>query len=54
MKKIAVEVRSGATRFKVALLAESIEEALELAKRYHPGKECKVVFPIDPESFFVR
>jgi hypothetical protein len=53
VKKIAIEVRSGATRFKVALLAESIEGALELAKRYNPGKECKVVFPIDPEGFFV-
>ena len=54
MKKSAIEVRSGATRFKVALVAESIEEALEIAKRYNPGKECKVVFPIDPENFFVR
>jgi hypothetical protein len=54
VKKIAIEVRSGATRFKVSLLAESIEGALELAKRYNPGKECKVVFPIDPEVFFVR
>jgi hypothetical protein len=54
MIKIAIEVRSSAARFKVALLAESIEEALELAKRYNPGKECKVVFPIDPEVFFVE
>ena len=38
----------------MALLAESIEGALEMAKRYHPGKECKAVFPIDPQSFFVR
>jgi hypothetical protein len=54
VKKIAIEVRSGATRFKVALLAESIEGALEIVKRYNPGKQCKVVFPIDPENFFVR
>jgi hypothetical protein len=54
MKKIAIEVRSGTTRFKVALLAESSEGALEIVKRYNPGKECKVVFPIDPESFFAR
>ena len=54
MIKISIEVRSGATRFKVALLAESIEGALEIVKRYNPGKECKVVFPIDPQSFFVR
>jgi hypothetical protein len=43
MIKIAIEVRSSAARFKVALLAESIEGALEMAKRYNPGKECKVV-----------
>ena len=54
MIKISIEVESSAARFKVALLAESIEKALEMAKRYNPGKECKVVFPIDPESFFVR
>jgi hypothetical protein len=53
MMKIAIEVRSSAARFKVALVAESIEGALEMAKRYNPGRECKVVFPIDPESFFV-
>ena len=38
----------------MALLAESIEAALEIVKRYNPGKECKVVFPIDPQSFFAR
>jgi hypothetical protein len=53
MIKIAIEVRSSAARFKVALVAESIEGALEIANRYNPGKECKVVFPIDPERFFV-
>jgi hypothetical protein len=53
MIKIAIEVRSSAARFKVALLAESIEGALEMVKRYHPGKESKVVFPIDPEVYFV-
>jgi hypothetical protein len=53
MIKISIEVKSGAARFKVATQAESIEEALEMAKRYNSGKECKVVFPIDPEGFFV-
>jgi hypothetical protein len=53
MIKISIEVRSSAARFKVALLAESIEGALDIAKRYHPGKECKVMFPNDPEVFFV-
>ena len=54
MIKISIEVKSGDARFKVALLAESIEGALEMAKRYNPGKECRVVFPIDPEGFFVE
>jgi hypothetical protein len=54
MIKISIEVRSSTARFKVALVAESIEGALELAKRYNSGKECKVVFPIDPEVFFVE
>jgi hypothetical protein len=52
MIKISIEVISGTARFKVATQAESIEEALEIAKRYNSGKECKVVFPIDPEGFF--
>ena len=54
MIKISVEVKSGAARFKVALQAKSIERAMEIAKSYNPGKECTVVFPIDPEAFFVR
>src|SRR5215210_9098288 len=54
MIKISIEVKSGAARFKVASQAESIEGALEMAKRYNSGKECKVVFPIDSESFFVE
>ena len=53
MIKISIEVKSGAARFKVALQAESIERAMELAKSYNPGSKCTVVFPIDPEAFFV-
>jgi hypothetical protein len=54
MIRISIEVRSGTARFKVSAQAESIEGALEFAKRYNPGKECKVVFPIDSEGFFVE
>jgi len=53
MIKISIEVESGAARFKVAVQADSIERAFELAKWYNPGKECKVALPIDPEVFFV-
>jgi hypothetical protein len=54
MIKITIEVKSVTARFNVAVQAESIEEALEIAKGHNSGKECKVVFPIDPEDFFVN
>ena len=54
MIKIAIEVKSGATSFEVAVQAESIEGALEIVKRYNAGKECEVMSPIDPEGFFVE
>jgi hypothetical protein len=52
--RISIEVRSGAARFNVSVQAESIERALEMARRYNSGKECKVVFPIDSEGFFLE
>jgi hypothetical protein len=54
MIRVSVQVRSGAARFRVAVQAESIEQALEIVKRYNPGKDCRVVFPIDPEPFFFK
>jgi hypothetical protein len=54
MIRISVQVSSGTTRFGVAIQAESIKRALEIAARQNPGKECEVTFPIDPESFFVE
>ena len=53
MIRISVQVSSGSARFRVAIQAESIERALEIARRHNPGKECVVNFPIDPEAFFV-
>jgi hypothetical protein len=47
-------VSSGATRFREAIQAESIEQALEIAVRQNPSKECEVTLPIDPETFFVE
>jgi hypothetical protein len=53
MIRISVHVSSGAARFSVSIQAESIERALEIVARQNPGKDCEVVFPIDPETFFV-
>jgi hypothetical protein len=54
MVRISVQVRSGSARFRVMVQAESIERALEIARRHNPAAECQVSFPIDPESFFVQ
>ena len=54
MVRISVEVKSGAARFRVMVQAESIERALEVARRHNPDKECRVTFPLDPEIFFVE
>ena len=52
MVRISVEVKSGATRFRVAVRAESIRRALELVQGQNPGRNVGVVFPIDSEMFF--
>jgi hypothetical protein len=54
MVKISVEVGSGAACFRVMVQAESIERALEIARRHNPDKECRVTFPLDPEAFFIE
>jgi hypothetical protein len=54
MIRISVQVSSGTARFRVAIQAESIERALEIAARQNPGKTCEVTFPIDPETFFIE
>lgn len=54
MVRITVEVGAGATRHRVAVQAESIRRALKIAEGLNPDGDFKVMFPIDPETFFVR
>jgi hypothetical protein len=54
MIKISIEVSSGLARFRVSVMAECIERALDIAQTLNPGKECKVIFPIDAEGFIVK
>jgi hypothetical protein len=53
MVRIAVQVRSGAARFSVAVQAESIERALKIAEKQNLGRNCEVTVPINSEAFFV-
>lgn len=53
MVKVSVEVRSGTARFRVGVQAGSIRKALGLVGARYPRGEVGVVFPMDPEDFFV-
>ncbi len=55
MVKVSIEVRNGTAHFKVAVSAESIEQAVNVARVSYPDcDDVRVKFPIDPESFLVH
>ena len=54
MIRIRVELNdSGGNRSSLKIEAKSIERALEQVLASYPGWEARIVFPIDPEDFFV-
>lgn len=52
MVRVSIDVDAGHSRLMV--MAESIRRALEIAEEQNPGHALRVVFPLDPETFFVR
>ena len=52
MIEVSVEVRGGDAPLRVAVRAESISKAVSNVKERHPGRDVRVVVPIDPERFF--
>jgi len=53
MVKVSIEVHNGAALFKVAVRAQSIEQAASIVTGSYPGCDIRVKFPIDPEGLFV-
>jgi hypothetical protein len=51
---VSVEVRSGTARFRVGVQAQSIKRALSMVGGRYQQREVRVVFPIEPEGFFVQ
>jgi hypothetical protein len=51
--RVSIEVRCGAARFRVGIQASSIQSAVSLAKGLYSASDPRVVFPIDPEDFFL-
>jgi len=55
MIRVCIEVDRGTARSTtLTVRAESIQRALEVAGKQNPGCALNVVFPLNPDSFFVR
>ncbi len=52
MVKVSVEVRKGDCLFEVAVYADTIGQAVAMARGRFPGHAVRVVFPIGGEEFF--
>ena len=50
---VTIEIRKGALTRRVRVTAPSVERALKMAGGGKPGRRVRLVFPIDPEAFFV-
>lgn len=54
MIRVSIDVDGAAVRSRLSVRAESIQRALQIAGERNPGCALRVVFPLDPETFFVR
>ena len=54
MISVAVEIREGALTHRTRVIAPSIERALLSARGGKPGHKVRLIFPIEPDVFFVR
>jgi len=50
--RIKLEVSGSESPFKVLVWADSIRRAEDIVRSRYPGKEVRVVFPIDGDGFF--
>jgi hypothetical protein len=50
---VTVEIREGTLTRRARISAPSIERALKIARDGKTGRRVRLVFPIDPEAFFV-
>jgi hypothetical protein len=54
MIQVQLEVRSGASRFRVSSRAANIQRAVSVAGARYPGGEVRLVLPVEPETFFAE
>lgn len=54
MIEVSIQVGSSDICCEIAVRAESIRQALSIAGDRYAGSDLKVVFPIKPETYFVK
>jgi hypothetical protein len=54
MLRACVDVRQVTSISKATVQAESIREAVSIMQGRYPGHHVRVMFPIDPEGFFIE
>jgi hypothetical protein len=54
MIRICMEVREGAALSRATVQAGSIHEAVSITRGRYPGSDVRLMFPIDPERFFIE
>ncbi len=54
MIRVSMEVREGTALSRATVQAESIREAVSITRGRYPGRDVRVMFPIDPEDFFIE
>jgi hypothetical protein len=47
-------VREGGALSRATVQAESIREAVSITRGRYPGRDVRVIFPIDAENFFIE
>jgi hypothetical protein len=53
MIRVSMEVCEGTALSRATVQAESIREAVNIIRGRYPGREVRVMFPINPEDFFI-
>ena len=53
MIRVGVEVREGSTSLRETVAAASVSQAVSSVRERYPGRDVRVVFPIDAEESFV-
>ncbi len=54
MIRVSMEVREETALSRATVQAESIREAVSITRGRYPGRDVRVIFPIDADDFFIE